>query len=88
MAVLATMVGVVTVVPQPASAAFPCGTTVGHEWYGYTVHYRHCTNGTDSVRVKAIVDFGPDGGCTTVGPNQEKVIHRYSYGVFSHIARC
>ena len=30
------------------------------------VTYRHCTSGSDSIRVRAIIRFHVDGACTTV----------------------
>lgn len=54
------------------------------------VHYRHCTSGNDSVRVKAIIDWWDDGACVTVGPNQAKQIDFFpsDIGTFNRIVRC
>ena len=54
------------------------------------VTYRHCTSGSDSIRVRAIIRFHVDGACTTVGPRQTREIDTYWFpsGVFDRIARC
>ena len=73
------------------TAAYGCGRTLVKDpsGVGTLVYYRHCTSGSDSLRVRAIIGAGGDGPCTTVGPNSEKRIHRYvSPAYFSSIARC
>jgi hypothetical protein len=53
------------------------------------VDYRHCTSGSDSLRVRAIIHLGPDGPCTTVGPGQTKLIWIYGgISFFDRIDRC
>ncbi len=54
------------------------------------VYYRHCTSHRDSIRVKANIQFYPDGRCTTVGPNETRLIMVYGTppGVFRRIDRC
>jgi hypothetical protein len=56
----------------------------------WRVTYRHCTSGSDSIRVKAIIRFHADGSCVTVGPRQTREIDSYWFptGVFDRIARC
>jgi hypothetical protein len=71
-------------------AARPCGTsiesTVGS---GQRAVYRHCTSGSGSVTVRAIINNWPDGGCTTVGPNQELEIWRWAWpGSYARTDRC
>lgn len=54
------------------------------------VTYRHCTSGSDSIRVRAIIRFHADGACTTVGPRQTREIDSFWFpsGVFDRIAGC
>jgi hypothetical protein len=71
--------------------AYQCGGNLVKDpsGVGTLVIYRHCTSGSDSLSVRAIIGLGPDGPCTTVGPNQSKQIYRYvSPAYFDHIARC
>jgi hypothetical protein len=78
------------------AAAQPCGHLLRFDppepsspvlW---RVTYRHCTSGSDSIRVKAIIRFHADGSCVTVGPRQTRQIDTYWFpsGVFDRIARC
>ena len=74
---------------QGANLLAPCGESIRSCSGNFCVDYRHCTSGSDSVRVRAIIGLGADGPCTTVGPNQTKVIWIYGgISFFDHIARC
>jgi hypothetical protein len=72
------------------TAAARCGESLRFFPNNLTgVVYRHCTSGRDSVRVRAIIKRGADGRCTTVGPNEEKIIHFYGgISSFDRIDRC
>jgi len=79
----------------PPALASRCGEWLEphqHDEGGHVVfvYYRHCTSGRDSLRVKANIRWWPDGPCTTVGPNETKLIDTYPVppGTFSHIDRC
>lgn len=78
------------------AAAHPCGHLLRFDppqpgspvlW---RVTYRHCTSGSASIRVKAIIRFHTDGPCVTVGPRQTREIDTFwtPSGVFDRIARC
>jgi len=75
---------------QEADLLAPCGESLQFCGTNTTcVNYRHCTSGSDSLRVRAIIGLGPDGPCTTVGPNETRGIWAYGgISFFDHIARC
>jgi hypothetical protein len=67
----------------------PCGASLRGCTGVTCVDYRHCTSGSDSIRVRAIIHLGADGPCTTVGPNQTKLIWTYGgFSFFDRIDRC
>jgi hypothetical protein len=79
----------------PAAAA-PCGHSL-QRTHGnvYDVIYRHCTSGSDSVRVRAIINNAVDGSCQLVRAGQTKAIHSFETPVpnfpdpkFDRIERC
>ncbi|MDI6105995.1 hypothetical protein QLQ12_46240 [Actinoplanes sp. NEAU-A12] len=72
-------------------AAAACGEFIVPARPGSTVKlvkYTHC--GSGSVRVKAIIDRGPDSDCVTVGSNETKSLVTYIPTVqrFNRIVRC
>lgn len=77
-----------TAMPAQA-AARPCGGSTGDKVLYTAVYYRHCTSGSDSVRVKAIINNGADGDCKTVGANKTEEIAGYKWpSSFDRIVRC
>jgi hypothetical protein len=74
---------------QVAAAARPCGESTGDKILYIAVYYRHCTSGSDSVRVKAIINNGSDGSCTTVNAGKTEEIAGYVWpSSFDRIVRC
>jgi hypothetical protein len=79
--------------PAQAAPVTPMATC-GANFYpamggGTSVTYKHCTSGSDSVVVKAIINNGFDSDCERVGPNDEKFLMVFIWpGSFDRIVRC
>lgn len=90
----AVVLGTAAAAPAQAAdpstqAARPCGASFANHGPITDVYYRHCTSGSDSVRVRAIIHWDIDGPCVTVGPRQTRLIWTFvAPGRFDRIARC
>lgn len=76
--------------PATATTAAPCGHSIGPARPGSPVRlvsYKHC--GSGSVRVKAIINWGPDSDCVTVGSYETRGLITYiPPASFERIDRC
>ncbi|WP_158102849.1 hypothetical protein [Lentzea kentuckyensis] len=74
------------------AAERPCGASKQRHFPDITtwdIYYRHCTSGSDSVHVRAVIDWGSDGDCKEVTANETRKIAEYTNpSEFSHIRRC
>lgn len=80
-----------------AATSYKCGTNLVTQCRGgrtpqcvVYVHYRHCTSGSKSIKVKAEISFYPDGRCISVGAHKTALIAAYGAppGMFKRIKRC
>ncbi|GCE01057.1 hypothetical protein EHYA_08796 [Embleya hyalina] len=90
----AVVLGITAAAPAQAAetstrAARPCAVSFAHHGPLTDVYYRHCTSGSDWVKVKAIIKWGGDGPCYPVGPGQTRLIASFVQPErFDRIVRC
>jgi hypothetical protein len=90
----AVVLGALAAAPAQAAetstrAARPCGESFNNVGPYTDVYYRHCTSGSDSLTVKAVIHWDFDGPCVTVGPNETRLIWTFvAPGRFDRIVRC